>query len=142
MKRPYLPFLAFLFLLLITVPFSFDFAISVAPGWHTTILPSDTKFLIVGIVVLLFVIIGYWLIIKKTGKVNRGLFWAHFILTISTITYIHYPMIFVKVEVPFTDELIRIASQRLTLLDTARIAFAASQVLFLIYFVRTVRKKT
>ena len=78
MTRPYIPFLVFLVLLLLTIPFSFDFATSVVPGWHTTIYPPYFIWALILIVVLLLMKIGYWLLSKRFDKINWILFAIHF----------------------------------------------------------------
>ncbi len=88
MIRPYIPFLAFLVLLLLTIPFSFDFATSVVPGWHTKIYPPYFIWGLILIVVLLLVTIGYWMLSKRVDKINWTLFAIHFILTIPTVIFL------------------------------------------------------
>lgn len=68
MKRPYLPFFTFLILLGLTIPFSFIFSTDVSPGWHTTIFPLYFIWKLIVTSVLLFVTIGYWLLIKQTRQ--------------------------------------------------------------------------
>lgn len=70
MTRPYIPFLAFLVLLLLTIPFPFDFTTSVGPGWHTIIFPP---YFVWGIIVVIFFASCYnWLLAsKKTSRQNQ-----------------------------------------------------------------------
>ncbi len=51
MIRPFLPVFAFLILLLLIIPFSFDFATSVVPGWHMTIFPPSFIWGLISIIV-------------------------------------------------------------------------------------------
>ena len=65
MTRQYIPFLAFIILLLLTIPGWFDFSTSVVPGWHTTIFPPYFIWGIIIMIALLFFTIGYWLSSKS-----------------------------------------------------------------------------
>jgi hypothetical protein len=47
-------------------PFSFDYATSVVPGWHTTILPP---YFIAGIIVTITLLTDYFIFMKLT-KIN------------------------------------------------------------------------
>jgi hypothetical protein len=98
MTRPYIPFLAFLILLLLTIPFSFDFAASVVPGWHTTIYPPYFIWGLIALSVSLLVTIGYWLLSKRTDKTSWILFAIHFALTIPTVIYLKFPSILLEIR--------------------------------------------
>ncbi len=142
MTRPYIPFLAFFVLLLLTVPFSFDFAISVVPGWHTTIFPPYFVWGLIVLIVLLLVTIGYWLLSKRTDKVNWTLFATHFALTIPTVIYLKFPSILLNVQLTDQRELIKAIEFRMKLIPIAWALFIAGQILFLIYYIRTIRTKS
>ena len=140
MTRPYIPFLAFLILLLLTIPFSLDFATSVVPGWHTTIYPPYFIWGLIVIIVLLLVTIGYWLLSKRTDKINRTLFLIHFALTIPTVIYLKFPSILLDVKLTEQNELIKAIEFRMKLISVAWSLFIAGQILFLIYFMRTIKQ--
>lgn len=141
MTRPYIPFLAFLILLLLTIPFSFDFATSVVPGWHTTIFPPYFIWGLIVVIVLLLVTIGYWLLSKRTDKINWTLFAIHFLLTIPTVIFLKFPTILLDVQLTDQDKLIRAIEFRLKLIPIAWTLFIVGQILFLIYYVRTIKAK-
>ncbi len=140
MTRPYIPFLAFLILLLLTVPFSFDFATSVVPGWHTTIFPPYFIWGLVVIVVLLLVTIGYWLLSKRTDKTNWTLFAIHFVLTIPTTIYLKFPSILLDVQLTDQNKLMKAIHFRMKLIPIAWTLFIVGQILFVIYFIRIIRR--
>lgn len=141
MSRPYFPFLAFLILLLLTIPFSFDFATSAVPGWHTTFFPPYLVWGFIVIIVLLLVTIGYWLLSKRADKINLTLFVFHFALTILTSIYLMLPSILLNVNVADQGKLIKAIAFRIQLIPIARILFITGQILFLIYFIRTIKNK-
>jgi hypothetical protein len=140
MRRPYIPFLAFLSLLLMTIPFPFDFATSVVPGWHTTILPPYFIWGLIVLIVLLLVTIGYWLLSKRTDKRNWTLFAIHFALTIPTVIYLKFPSILLDVQLTEQNELIRAIEFRIRLIPFAWTLFLVGQIIFLIYFFRTINR--
>ena len=141
MKRPYIPFLTFLVLLLLTIPFSLNFAASVVPGWHTTIFPPYFIWGLILIIVLLFVTIGYWLLSKRVDKINWTLFALHFILTIPTVVFLKFPSIFLNLPLTDQEEIIKAIYLRMKLIPFAWTLFIIGQVLFIIYFVRTINSK-
>ena len=141
MTRPYIPFLAFILLLLLAIPFSFDFATSVVPGWHTTIYPPIFIWGLIVIIVLLLVTIGYWLLSKWTDKTNLTLFYIHFALTIPTIIYLKFPSIFLDVQLTSQNELISAIDFRMKLIPVAWTLFIVGQIMFFIYYGRTIRGK-
>ena len=140
MAKPYIPILAFLVLLLLTIPFSFDFGISAVPGWHTTIYSPYFIWKIVATVVLPLLTIGYWLWCKRTDKINWILFACHIVLTISTIIYSHFPTIFLNFQLTDKYELIRAYEYRMKLIPFAWMLFIVGQILFIIYFIRTIKQ--
>ena len=141
MTKPYIPFLVFIILLLLTFPFSFDFATSAVPGWHTTIFTPYFIWGIVIVIVLLLVTIGYWLLSKRTDKINWALFAIHFALTIPTVIYLKFPSIFLHSQLAGQNELLRATEFRIRLIPVAWTLFMIGQVLFLIYYIRTIKTK-
>jgi hypothetical protein len=141
MSKPYTPFLAFLILLMLTIPFSFDFAYSVVPGWHTTIFPPYFILEFLVIIILLFVAIGYWLLSKRVDKTNWALFAIHFTLTIPTIIFLKFPSIFLNVEPIEYEKLLKSMEFQMKLVPVAWTLFIAGQILFLIYYIRTIKTK-
>jgi hypothetical protein len=141
MAKPYILFLAFLILLLLTIPFSFDFATSVVPGWHTTIFPPHFIWGLIVLVVLLLVTIGYWLLSKRVDKTNWALFAIHFTLTIPTVIFLKFPTILLGGQLTNQEELIRAIEFRVKLIPIAWTLFIVGQILFLIYYIRTIKIK-
>ncbi|MEX6691058.1 hypothetical protein QTN47_26350 [Danxiaibacter flavus] len=130
MKRTYIPFLAFHILLLLTIPFSFDFATSVVPGWHTTISPPYFIGQLTIIIVLRLSIIGYWLLSKRADKTNWILFAIHFALTAPTMLYLKFPPILLDVQLTDRNELIRAFDFRMKLVPVAWALFIVGQIIF------------
>ena len=75
MKKPYIPFVAFLILLILTMPFSFDFAASVVPGWHYNHIAI--KFCLGTVSSRYFSICVYWIlvVIKASEQNQHGIIW-------------------------------------------------------------------
>jgi hypothetical protein len=141
MTKPYIPFFAFLTLLFLIIPFSFDFATSVVPGWHTTIFPPFFIWGLIVIVILLLVTIGYWLLSKQVDKINWTLFVIHFGLTIPAVIYLKIPTIFLEVPLTNQEELIKAILLRIKFIPVAWALFGIGQIIFVIYFARTIYSK-
>jgi hypothetical protein len=138
MKRHYIPFLAFLILLLLTIPFSFDFATSVVPGWHTTIFPPYFVWGISVVIFLLVATIGYWLLTKRADKISWTLFAFHSILTIPTLIYLKFPTIFLDVHQTNQEGIMKEIYLRIKLIPFSWALFIVGQILFIIYYIRTI----
>lgn len=140
MTKPYIPFLALLILFLLTIPFSFDFATSVVPGWHTTIFPPYFAWALIVFIVLVTVTIGYWLLSKRTNKINWILFSSHFGLTIPTIIYLKIPTISLDIKVTDQTDLLKASQFQMKLILVVWTLFIVGQLLFIIYFIRTIKQ--
>ena len=88
-------------------------------------------------IILLLVTIGYWLLSKRTDRINWTLFAIHFALTIPTVIYLKFPSILLDVQMTNQDELIKAIAFRMKLIPIAWTLFIAGQILFLIYFIKT-----
>ncbi len=122
MAKNHIPFLAF-FILLITILVWGNFATAVVPGWHTTI---GSPYFITGdifivAIVLFLIIIAYWLLSKRVEKINWVLFALHFASTAPIIIYLKAPF----ASTPFIFTIVAL--------------FVVSQVLFLLYFIKTIK---
>ena len=138
MTSPYIPFVAFLVLLLLLFSFSFDFATTAVPGFHSTIFPPYFIWVLVVLVILVFLIIGYWLLVKLANKIDWALFTIHFILTILTIIFLIFPSVLLDVERPNQEEVGNAMRFRLKLIPAAWSLFIVGQILFIIYYFRTI----
>lgn len=138
--KPYIPFLAFLLLLLLSIPFSFDFATSVVPGWHTTIYPPYLVWTLIVVIALLLAAIGYWVLSKRQDKINRTFYVIHIALTIPTVVYLKFPTIFLDANLSDQNELLKALEFRMKLIPITWILFAVGQLLFLIYFIRRIKQ--
>jgi hypothetical protein len=139
MIKTLIPFLAFLILLLLTIPFSLDFSTSVVPGWHTTIYPPYFIWGLALMVILLLVTIGYWLLSKRVDNINWTLFAIQLILTIPTVIFLKFPSILLSVQETNLNELTKAVALRIKLIPVAWVLFIAGQVLFLVYYVRATK---
>jgi len=139
MRRPYIPFFAFLALLLVTIPFSFDLAISAVPGWHTRVFPPYFIWILIVVVVLLFITIGYWMLSKRAGKINWILFAIHFVLTIPSVIYLRFPSMMLDVQRTDQEELNKALAFRMSLIPVFWTLFIIGQIIFLIYYTRKIK---
>src|SRR5688572_3684243 len=101
MQKKHIPFLTFLVFFFLTIPLSFinfstDYATSVVPGWHTTILPPYFLMNIFISIIILLVTFAYWKLSRKQIFLDWIVFLVHVILTLPVILYIIYPVFFDK----------------------------------------------
>ena len=123
------------------IPFSFGFATSAVPGWHTTIYPPYFVSALISIIVLLLLTIGYWLLSKRVDKTSWTLFVIHFILTIPTFIFLKFPSVFLDKTQTNQEELLRNLSLQIKLVPVAWILFMAGQILFIIYCIKTIKNR-
>lgn len=140
MIRPYIPFISFLGLILLTIPFSFEFTSSVGPGWHATIYSPYYFYTFVLIIVLLIASISYWLVLNKADKINWSLYFIHTLITISTLIFIKNPSLFMPYQ-NAEEQIFSDFTLLLKLIRWAQILFVIGQIVFLIYFIRVIRRK-
>ena len=139
MTKPHIPFLVFYTLFILSIPFSSDIATSVVPGWHTTIYPPYFIGQLIIVVVLLFVTIGYWQLAKRAHKFNLAIFVIHLILTIPTIIDIKFPFAYLGLQFTNQEEIVNAFTFSTKLVSIAWSLFFVGQLLFLIYYIRTIR---
>ena len=111
------------------------------PGWHTTIFSPYLIYGVIITIVLLFVIIGYWLLAKHTNKTNWALFTFHVALTIPTLIYLKFPLLFLNLHPDDSNEVLQAISYRVKIIPIVWTLFIAGQMLFPIYYIRTIRAK-
>ena len=141
MKKNFLPVLAFLVILVFTFLFSFHFGASVIPGWHSTLYPPYLKWMNLLVITLMLGIIRYWLLQKQADKISWGLFALHFLLTIPTVLFLQNPTILLNEPSAKPEELFKQISERLNLIPLGWTLFIIGQLIFVIYFVRTLLDK-
>lgn len=98
-----LPSLIFLALLVLANPIGMDYAVSVVPGWHTTIVPF--RMLLYGIahvflsLTLLIMAIAYWYLLRKATKVPLKVFLVHLFLSLPAAIITRFPyLLLVKID--------------------------------------------
>ena len=143
MQKSHLPLCVFGLFLILTIPLSFnefslDFATSVIPGWHTTIFPPYFLINTIIFIVMLFVVMAYWKISKRTKEVNWTNFFIHLVLTIPAIFYIAKPYVIDNLLIQQSEIL---SSQTIvSLMIAPYVLFMVGQVLFFTYFIRSITR--
>jgi hypothetical protein len=89
--RRYIPFVLFLFLMLVTSPFSFDSATFKVPGWNKVAFTPRLTEIILLFVSLLVATGSYWFIARKEKKINGLLFIGHTLFTLPALVYLLWP---------------------------------------------------
>ncbi|MDP3393021.1 hypothetical protein [Sediminibacterium sp.] len=140
MKKPYVPFLAFLSLLFLTLPLIIDFVTSDIQAWHTTLNPPQFAWKLFVLTLICFMIIGNWLFSNRADKINWILFSFHAFLTLSTVTYLKLPYIFLEITSSNQNDLINSIELRIKFIPIVFVMFFLAQVLLMISFIRTIKK--
>ena len=123
-----------------TLPLVLDFVTSDVQGWHTTLNAPQFTFRFIILIMLCFLIIGNWLNTNKADKVSWILFSFHVLLTLSTITYLKFPRIFLDVPLKDQKALIISVELRLKFIPVVMTIFFLGQVLLMIGFIRVIKK--
>jgi hypothetical protein len=132
MKRAYF-LIAFLALLLIVFIYFLGGAASVVPGWHTTIYPAYYSWLFITIIILFFGGIGYWLHIKRVGRLNWLLYIIYCLVTTVTYFFIKFPAVFIKYQQYDQEKVFATARTIMQLLPVATWVLIITQILFIGY---------
>lgn len=140
MIKRYVPFLALISLLFLTLPLVLDFVTSDVQGWHTTLNRPEFTFRFIILIMLCFLIIGNWLNTNKADKVSWIIFSFHVLLTLSTIIYLKFPRIFLDVPLNDQNALINSVELRLKFIPVVMTIFFLGQVLLMIGFIRVIMK--
>lgn len=94
MKWRVIPFLLFWLFLTATFFLPGDFNLVVIPGFHLTLLPAHFAFSIIVMVVLLFVVAGYWRIAHTPVRFRSRFYFLHLALTVLTVLPFWFPGFF------------------------------------------------
>lgn len=138
MIQNYIPFLALIGLVSLTVCMSFNVSSIVVPGWHTTILPPYVAVACILLIVLFLVIIGYCSLSKNGNRSNWTLFTIYFILTLISAIYLIVPSLFLDIQQENIMGLMPRLSFRLKLRPVSWSLFIIAQISFLIYYIKLI----
>ncbi|MBF6640225.1 hypothetical protein IVB69_01905 [Flavobacterium sp. J49] len=134
--------IVFTILLVILFPFSIlfwksDYATSVIPGWHTTIISPYLTATLFKSVLLLIVVVLYWKLNKVVKEIDLKIFILHLTLTIPSILNSKLPLHsfieFDRNDMTKTANEIEIVNSIVIVLN---VLFVIGQVIFGIYYVK------
>jgi hypothetical protein len=140
MIKNYVPFLAFLGLLFLTLPLVKDSMYADVQGWYTLLDTPIFPWRLFAPIGYIFLIIGNWLLSNKTDKVNWILFALNLFLTFSAVVYLKYPTIFLDYRSSNQTDLIKSIELRLEFIPVVVSMFILGQILLVISFIRTISK--
>ena len=134
-----IPILLILILVILLVnSFSFDFATSVVPGWHTTILPPYFLVSVVFTILLLIDVPIYWYCNKRDLSNAKKVVIAHFIISFLLVVLLRFPEIYSSDLLNLKDtEIIN----SITTIELTIKGFAFIQLLYFIYIFTVFRRK-
>lgn len=107
MKTKFVPFLAFIGLLILTLPVVNDSINSDIPGWHTQLNRPIFPWRLTITIGFIFLIIGRWLFNNNTGYINWILFAINVGVTLTSIIYLKFPTIYFIGQVLLIISIIR-----------------------------------
>ncbi len=126
-------------LLLLMNPYTFDFATSIIPGWHTTIFPPFFIASFLLIIILLIDSFIYWRLHKAKSEKSKTIVIIHFIFTMVMALLIKYPDLYFKdINPNYT------VTEILNLLDWVKYAsyfFVVLQILYFVYIIKVLSRK-
>ena len=134
-----IPILLILILVILLVnSFSFDFATSVVPGWHTTILPPYFLVSVVFTILLLIDVPIYWYCNKRDLSNAKKVVIAHFIISFLLVVLLRFPEIYSSDLLNLKDtEIIN----SITTIELTIKGFTFIQLLYFIYIFTVFRRK-
>jgi hypothetical protein len=138
--HPIIALVVFIILFAILFPISIlsgplDFATSVIPGWHTTIYPPFFVWGIIKIMILFFVVFGYWKLYRVGYRINKFWFVIHLLLTIPSIIDTLFP-ISEFIIVYDTEKLFESMKRALQVIIALNLMFLVGQILFAFYYLK------
>ena len=137
----------FSILTIILFPFSIlfwnsDFASSVIPGWHTTIISPYLTATIFKFIVMLVVITFYWKLNKAVKEIDFKFFALHLALTIPSIINSKISLhSFVEFDRNNFEKTIREYEIIDSIVIALNILFIIGQIIFGIYYSKKMRQK-
>ena len=141
MQRPYLSFFIFAILFTLTIPFSFDNAAFIVPGWHTTRMTPYFLTSIIIACVLFCVTIAYWRLSKRVDKINTVFLLFHIVLTIPTVIFVRNPFLIRNINGSDLTLLNRQVTFATAFVATSYILFLIGQISFAIFYYKSIQFK-
>lgn len=147
MIKTKIPLTVFSFLTIILFPFSIlfwnsDFASSVIPGWHTTIVSPYLTATMFKSILMLIVITFYWKLNKVVKEIDLKFFILHLVLTIPSIINSKIPLhSFVEFENDNFEKTIKEYEFVDSIVITLNILFVIGQIIFGIYYTKKMRQR-
>lgn len=140
MKTKFVPFLAFIGLLILTLPVVNESINTDIPGWHTQLNRPIFPWRLTITIGLILLIIGKWLFNNKTGYINWILFAINVGVTLTSIIYLKFPTIFLDYNLSNQIKLIKLVELSVSLIPLVIVIFFIGQVLLIISIIRTINK--
>lgn len=134
MAKPVFALTVFVLMFLISVLPLTDLAVSVIPGWHTTIFPP---YMITGIfmrVSLLIVVLLYLLLVRDNQKISRLFQIIHVLLCLPAIVIFRFK------ELLLSYCGVENSSEMMQFIITSILIFGIMQVVFLLHFFRLIKR--
>jgi hypothetical protein len=129
MDRKYLPFIAFLFLLILATPFESGLRIQNS-GWNT-IFPTTSLLEIIVWVFIAIITFMYWLRIKKSKEIVIKIFLIHFILTIPIVLYARFNLLIRQITAKSVQDILELITIINIIAYSVLTVFCIGQIIFI-----------
>lgn len=139
MKYPHIPFiLVFIFSCLPLL--TGNWAVSVIPGWHTTIFSTPPPYVVLVWPWLLLVIILYRLFHRRQVVLPLRLYILHLLLAIALLIPVQYPQLLIPSTIWLPESAMSDALWLFMGPNLIGLAFALVQVAFVVYAFKTITR--
>ncbi len=139
MRKILIALLIILIFFVLFFPFTFDFATSVVPGWHTTVFPPFYIFGPLIIITILIDFVFYWLAEKKQLMRLKKIVLIHFIISLFILLVIMNSEVWLPKFI-FNNENNSILNSVQNLIIFAKVIISLHLV-YLIYITTKITKK-
>jgi len=142
MIRTKIAFLTFSILLVSLFPFSFNltesgFATPIIPGRHVTVISSYLISAFIKFIILIFIVLGYWKILKMKNVISSKLFYIHLFLTIPSIVSSKISLLsLIDYNANDLEKLVNEIESVSILIIVMNVMFLLGQIIFGIYYFR------
>jgi hypothetical protein len=96
---------------------------------------------IIVVVFLLFAANGMRPLSGKVDKITWALFYIHHLMTLPSILFIKFPSLLLNIKLTDPNELMSKLAFRMELIPIAYDIFIVGQLVFIIYFIRSLKTK-
>jgi len=134
-RNNYIPVIAFLSLLILSIPFESGFTIQSLTGWKSVI-PNTSYLEIIVLILISIITFVYWKISKRKSQINLKLFIVHFIMTIPIVLWARFNFPIRQIASKNSTDILEMIDLINRILYTVIILFFVGQTFFVILLLK------